>query len=75
LAVNRKGAVLQVAEKWFDDVIPSVARNLLLARNVESKADSSVRRKAPAFGMTSFSDFSAASLTAPARQQCEGFNR
>ena len=52
-------ATWQVAEKWSDVVILSEAKNLLFARGIENKADSSARQKAPGFRMTPQGAFSA----------------
>ena len=57
-------AVHQVAEKWSDVVILSEAKNLLFARGIENKADSSARQKAPGFRMTPQRAFSATSQAA-----------
>ena len=60
----------RLLKNFFVDVIPSGARNLLVSRDAENKADSSARQKTPGFGMTSPGFFqhpaSRAALTAAA---------
>jgi len=53
------GMAEQVAEKWSDVVILSEAKNLLFARGIEKKADSSARQEAPGFRMKPQRAFSA----------------